>query len=116
MGPGFASTTDERVRLAVTFMELNLATALTTGEVAQAAGVSARQLDRLFRLSHNESPAGFFRRLRLHRADWLLRNTDKTVVEIAAECGFVDSSHLAKRYKRLFGCSPGQTRGQAGRL
>jgi len=97
-------------------MELNLAAALTTGEMALAAGISARQLDRLFRLSLNESPAGFFRKLRLYRADWMLRNTDKTVVEIAAECGFVDSSHLAKRYKWLFGCTPGQTRCRQGQF
>lgn len=101
---------NERVQLAVTFMARNTATPLTDEDMAASVGLSARQLDRLFRLCLNESPAGFFRKLRLYRADWLLRNTGKTIVEIAAECGFVDSSHLTKRYKNLFGRTPGQTR------
>ena len=101
---------DPRIRRAVFFMEQNLNSLVTSEEAAEEAGISTRQLERLFQIFLRESPAEYFRKLRLRHADWLLHNTRKSVTDIAQECGFADSSHFARRYKEFFGLSPTQAR------
>jgi transcriptional regulator GlxA family with amidase domain len=101
---------DKRVRKAATYMDRNLSIPLSTAQMAREVGISARQLERLFISSLKDTPAGYFRKLRLRRAHWLLHHSDMTVTEIALECGFNNSSHLAKRYKDFFGHSPSLSR------
>jgi transcriptional regulator GlxA family with amidase domain len=101
---------DHRVRRATIYMEKNINTILSTDQVAKEVGISNRQLKRLFLTSLRDSPMGYFRKLRLRRAHWLLHHTNISITEIALECGFTDSSHLAKRYKEFFGYQPSQTR------
>jgi transcriptional regulator GlxA family with amidase domain len=109
----YRNLADPRVRQAVFFMEQNIASPVTAEEAAEAAGVGARQLERLFQVFLRDSPAGYFRKLRLRHAAWLLRNTRKTITDIALECGFSDSSHFAKRYREFFGRAPGHDRQNA---
>ncbi len=55
--------------------------------------------------------------LRLEHARQLLgnaRNGDVSVTEVAARCGFNDSSHFARRFRRQFGVAPAQLRRSAG--
>jgi transcriptional regulator GlxA family with amidase domain len=101
---------DPRVRRATIYMEKNINTILSTDQIAQEVGISNRQLKRLFLTSLRDSPMGYFRKLRLRRAHWLLHHTNISITEIALECGFTDSSHLAKRFKEFFGYQPSQTR------
>lgn len=101
---------DQRVRRVSVIMEKNLSLPLSTGQLAKEAGISPRQLERLFTAQLRDSPAGYFRKLRLRRAHWMLHHTSLTITDIANECGFTDSSHFAKRYKEFFGTSPSQGR------
>ncbi len=101
---------DPRVRRAVFYMEQNIASNVRAEDAALEVGISTRQLERLFQVFLRESPAGYFRKLRLRHANWLLHNTRRSITDIALECGFSDSSHFAKRYKEFFGHSPGHTR------
>ena len=106
----YQEITDPRVRRAVFYMEQNISTAVSTEDVAEELEISTRQLERLFQIYLRESPASYFRKLRLRHANWLLHNTKHPITEIAQECGFSDSSHFAKRFKDLFGLTPGQAR------
>ena len=36
----------------------------------------------------------------------MLRYTDKSIADIADECGFTDASYFAKSFKSSFGISP----------
>ena len=101
---------DQRVCRASVLMERNISLPLSTGQLAREAGVSPRQLERLFTIHLRDSPAGYFRKLRLRRAYWLLHHTSLSITSIANECGFTDNSHFAKRHKEFFGASPSQGR------
>ena len=101
---------EPRIRRAIFYMEQNIATTVNSDRVAMEVGLSTRQLERLFQMYLGVSPASYFRTLRLHHANWLLHNTKRSITDIAHECGFSDSSHFAKRFKNLYGHSPGQTR------
>jgi transcriptional regulator GlxA family with amidase domain len=74
--------------------------------LAALAGVSVRQLERLFRLHLGVTPGTHDRRLRLDRARLLLRQTGLSVLEVAVACGFASASHFSRAYRGAFGHPP----------
>lgn len=87
-------------------MEARIDVPLTIAELAATAGVSLRQLDRLFRRYLHAAPADYYRQLRLDRARHLLIQTGLPVLEVAAATGFSSSAHLARAFRDRFGASP----------
>lgn len=55
-------------------------------------------------------PAAFLMRCRLRRAGELLRNTNRSVTEIAASLGFASSQHFATRFRQETGLTASQWR------
>ena len=66
---------------------------ISLDEVARAAGVSRNHVIRLFRRHYGMTPFQYRRRLRLRRAEALLREGLRAV-DAAYEAGFADQSHL----------------------
>jgi len=95
-------------------MEDNLEEPLARSELAEAAGLSTRQLERLFRKYLQRSPARFYLELRLNRARLLLLQTNMSVIDVALACGFVSASHFSKCYRDFFGHTPRKERGMPG--
>lgn len=95
---------------AIEFMEDNLETPLDREEIAEAVGLSTRQLERLFRKYLNSTPRKYYFGLRMQRARILLRQTSMSVLDVALACGFVSASHFAKCYREYFGHSPRRDR------
>jgi transcriptional regulator GlxA family with amidase domain len=94
------------VTLAARAMENALSEPMNVGEIAREAGVSARQLERLFKHHLGIHPGQFYLSLRLDRARQLLRQTGLSVTEIGVACGFQSMSHFAAIYSRRFGHTP----------
>lgn len=97
---------DMRVRKAVQFIEHRLDAPPSVEAVARYAGVSARQLERLFCLEIGMGPAAFLRHLRLEYARWLLENSTRKITEIAIDTGFADNSHFSRDFRAAYGSSP----------
>ncbi|MGX8009774.1 helix-turn-helix domain-containing protein [Mesorhizobium sp. ORM8.1] len=91
-------------------MESNLTEPLLLDELAESAGLSRRQIERLFRRELGCSPSRYYLNLRLERAHLLLISSQLPVVEIAMGCGFVSASHFSKVYRDVYGCAPHQSR------
>ena len=89
-----------------TIMEETIAAPLSVREIADRAGLSPRQLERLFLAHLKIGPAQFYSGLRLDRARQLLRQTPLSVTEVALACGFQSPSHFSTRYSARFGCTP----------
>ena len=87
-------------------MEQDLETPVAREELARTAGVSLRQLERLFRLHLGRSLGEHYLGLRLDRARDLLRQTTMSVLEIALACGFASASHFSRAYRTRFGHAP----------
>ena len=87
-------------------MNDNLEAPLPIDAVAGRAGISRRQLERLFTAHVGATPAQFYMDLRITRAHALLNETDLAVAEIAAATGFNSTSQMATRFRRRFGMSP----------
>jgi transcriptional regulator GlxA family with amidase domain len=87
-------------------MEQSLENPVPREELARTAGVSLRQLERLFRLHLGRSLGEHYLGLRLDRARDLLRQTTLSVLEIALACGFASASHFSRSYRARFGHAP----------
>lgn len=92
-------------------MEKNLEEPLSRAQLAREAGLSTRQLERLFRKYLSRSPARYYLELRLNRARLLLLQTNLSVIDVALACGFVSASHFSKCYRDFFGRTPRKERG-----
>lgn len=91
-------------------MEANLTEPLSLPEIADFAGLSRRQIERLFRQHMGRSPARYYLEIRLDRARHLLVQSSLPIVEVAIACGFVSASHFSKCYRELYARSPQQER------
>jgi AraC-like DNA-binding protein len=82
---------------------------LTTGQIAAAHGMSARQLTVAWRRAHDATPADWIIRRRLERATQLLLDpalTPANMDDIAYACGFRDVADLGQRFRAAYGISP----------
>lgn len=114
--PASVPGTDEaRVRKAMLLMERNLERPLPAGFVARQVGLGSRQLERLFRRELGTTPSAFAMQLRLQRARELLQHGQAPIYDIALQCGFVNDSHFARRFRAVFGMAPSAARAQAAR-
>lgn len=95
---------------AVTLMEANIEEPLSTDEIAQLAGISRRQLERLFKQYLGTLPSRYYLELRLKRARQLLRDTNYSIVQVGLMCGFSSGSHFSTAFGALFGNTPREER------
>ncbi|EIO3977683.1 helix-turn-helix domain-containing protein [Vibrio vulnificus] len=95
---------------ALIFIEQHFADGeIHSGDVAQAAFVSQRQLERLFKQFLNTSPNLYLREMQLNYGRDLLNNeAGMSIQHVAEQCGFSDSNYFSKCFKQKFGLSPRQ--------
>lgn len=76
---------------------------LDVDTVARAAGASGRTLRRRFLAAVGWSPYEEILQTRMNRARRLLLDTNLSVKEIAAACGFTEPRHFTIRFRRMCG-------------
>ncbi len=85
-----------------------------TAEVAAAAGLSRRTLEREFVKHLGQTVNHEIAQVRVERAKQLLVGTRLKAHQVAEQCGFTDIVHLSKSFHRLTGIRPSQYRRQQG--
>ena len=103
-------STNAAILDAVDAMESHVAEPVDLEDLARTAGVSPRQLNRLFRQKLGRSTMGYYRDLRLDKAQSLLRNSPLSLTEIALATGFANSSHFSRAFAQHFGRPPSAAR------
>lgn len=83
--------------------------------MAHAAGLGVSAFVRAFRGSVGSTPAAFALKLRLDHAAGILRSTDFSVSEVAAQSGFASAAHLVRTFRAHRGTTPGRLRREADR-
>jgi transcriptional regulator GlxA family with amidase domain len=101
---------DEKLLHVLRVMERSIETPFSRTTLAHEAGISLRQLERLFQRHIGRGIHGHYRWLRLERARQLLRETTLPVLDVALATGFASSSQFARAYSRTFGEPPSGTR------
>jgi len=95
----------------IQMMEANIEEPISPATLARDAGMSTRQLERLFRRYLSRSPKRYYMELRLQKARNLLMQTDMTVINVALACGFSSPSHFSKCYRAHYNTTPYRERG-----
>jgi AraC family L-rhamnose operon transcriptional activator RhaR len=104
-----AETHSNKVMLiakSIAFMEQKYYEQIDTRQLAEMAGMSERAFYRIFQEATGETPNQYLTDLRLTHVTELLRHSEIPVTDIAFECGFQDSSYMAKTFKKYNGITP----------
>jgi transcriptional regulator GlxA family with amidase domain len=101
---------DEKLLAVLRAMETSIETPQPRETLARSAGISLRQLERLFHRHIGHGIHKHYRWLRLERARQLLRETTLPVLDVALATGFASASHFARAYSGAFGEPPSCTR------
>lgn len=103
---------DLAIAQAVRFIWEHYPEPIGTPEVAAAAGLSRRTLERDFRKHLGQSVNHEIAQVRVERAKQMLLETKLKAYEVALQCGFSDVVHFSKAFHRLTGSRPSHYRRQ----
>ncbi len=108
----FMRQQERSLRLKKLFEHINAHTAerLSVNAAARIAGMSTSQFMTLFKQVAGMTLVAYLNHARLANAARLLRETTRSIAEIASETGFSDQSYFDKRFKRAFGRTPKEFR------
>lgn len=100
-----------RINRVIDYIEENIDQELTLEQLARVATFSQFHFHRIFRAMHGETLNQFIHRVRLEKAaSQLQENPQKSITEIAFDCGFSGSSAFARAFKDKFKMSASQWR------
>lgn len=83
---------------------------LTISELSRRFGASPSAINSSFRGVYGMTPAAFLRAQKMHAAAKLLRESDRTVLDIANQFSYDNASKFAKAFRDVIGVSPNSYR------
>lgn len=92
----------------IEYLHSHLGDKITVGALAGIAHLSASHFTRVFREDMGKSPMEYVQDLRLERTKKLLLAGDKSMTEIALECGFGSPSYLSACFHREYKMTPSE--------
>lgn len=107
------STREELYRLALLardYMHDNLEEPFELEGLSRAVGLPRYHLIRLFRQVFRVTPYQYFLTCRIQKAQYLLRNSDLSITEVALSCGFPSIVTFSRAFKSITKYSPSQFR------
>jgi len=105
-----AGARDPVIGQALVFLHKEPAQAWTISNLAKRVGLSRTGLAERFRHFLGETPMAYLARWRLKLGAELLRSTDQSITEIAANTGYGSAAAFNRAFKREFDCPPAQFR------
>ena len=95
-----------QLRYVLDYIDSYLDQNIKLANLAQLMDISQFHFSRLFKQSIGVSPHQYLIQQRVERAKQLLKQTDRSIVDIALDCGFNSHSHLSKQFRQLTGMTP----------
>jgi len=100
------------LRAIFSFVEDNYAKECTLKAVSSALGYNSSYLSRYFGEVTGMPFATYVNRYKISKACYMLKNTDKTVIECAYECGYNSLRSFNRNFKDIIGVPPREYRYQ----
>ncbi|MBQ3258906.1 MAG: AraC family transcriptional regulator [Clostridia bacterium] len=100
----------------LSFINDHLCTMQSNKELAQALNYHPYYLNKIFKMRTGISIHQYILKKRLEKSVQLLRDTNKSIAEIANLCGFFDQRHFSSLFSKKLGCTPSQTRKSGTKL
>ncbi len=104
------TATDPALRAAIEFTESRLADNISAGDVARAAHLSERSLQRRFGENVGMTWSESLTRLRMIHAVQLLAEDDLSIIQIAGEVGFESLSAFNRAFRKFTATTPSEFR------
>lgn len=96
----------DRIQHVLEYARNNLRSGLSVAELAAVAHLSPRQFSRAFTAETGQSPAKAIEHLRLEAARLMIEQSHRTIEEIAAETGFIETERMRRAFLRTYGQPP----------
>lgn len=90
------------------YIESHFSGPLSLTELSDVIGMNPKYFCRFFTSITQQTPMNYVNYYRIEQASNMLCNTDLTVTEIGLECGFNDTCHFVKTFKKYKGITPKQ--------
>ena len=100
------SESGQKIRRALKYIDAHYMEELSLTELAQREYLSVSAFSRLFKKETGSGFVEYVRQVRLGYAESRLLHTNRSVTEIASDCGFSSLSVFNKSFKQKFGVSP----------
>ena len=95
-----------KLRKVEDYVRERLAEDISVESLAQLLELSPFHFSRVFKQATGMPPLQFVRRKRITRAQQLIRETSRSVIEIGLEVGYTSPSHFAQVFRRVVGVAP----------
>ena len=99
-------TKNECLDNSLTYIKENFSNKITIDDLSNVAMMSRRTFTTNFNFTIGRTCNNYTTLLRMSHAMHMLKQTRKSVSEIAEECGFFDSSHFSAKCNEMYGESP----------
>jgi len=94
------------VRDAVALFNSHIEDPINVADVANAIGMSVRQLERMFKKSTGQSPHHYYRAIRMKVARQLVLYSKDSMKDIALAVGYASTATMNQNYEEVFGIHP----------
>ena len=88
------------------YLSEHLAEEISVGALSELVALSPFHFCRVFKQTTGMSPLQFVTRERISRAQQLIRETSRSLIEIALDVGYTSPSHFAQVFRRVAGMTP----------
>jgi AraC family transcriptional regulator len=96
-----------KITRVISYIEENIAQALSLSELSEAANLSRIQFVKQFKAATGQPPHAYILRRRIAHAKELLRNPGSSILGVALDLGFHNQSHFTKIFSKFEGMTPG---------
>lgn len=101
---------EKNIAYALKFIKSHYSENITVDDIIREIHISKYHFIRLFSRVMGVTPYNYLTAYRINMSKILLRTTDKSVSEIAEDCGFADTSNFINHFKKHTGQRPMQYR------
>ena len=109
-----SSFTANHYKRVLDYVSENFREPIQVEDMARHAGFSEAHFSRLFKSVIGDSPYQFLMRYRVERAEKMMRDRSKSLINVALKCGFADQPHLTRIFKQLRDVTPNAWRKSLG--
>ena len=97
---------DRSLFQAIEYIDHHLSQSIKLEDLATHLGISKFHFSRLFKKSTGISPHQYVMQQRIELAKQLLTKADRSIADVALDCGFNSHAHLSKYFRYYVGMSP----------